>query len=124
MACKKILVADDNRDIVDMCRLILKKEKFQVIVAYDGDEALEKAFQEKPDLILLDVMMPKMDGFKVCESLRGDPRTKDTPIVMLTMKDQPDDKARGLGLGADEYLTKPLELDKLLEMVKERLSRH
>lgn len=118
---EKILIADDSTTTVDMIKAALEEEKFKVITANDGQEALDKTFHENPDLILLDVEMPKINGYLVCKKLKEDSKTKDIPIVMLTVKDTESDKQWGLGMGADEYLTKPFEPEKLVEIIKERL---
>ncbi len=122
MASEKILVVDDEPDIVDTIEFRLKSKGYKVISAYDGLEALEKARSEKPDLIVLDVMLPKMDGFQVCRLLKFDENFKDIPIVMLTAKTQESDKAAGTETGADEYMTKPFESEKLIEVVDRLLS--
>ena len=101
---KKILIVDDEKNIVDILRFNLRKEGFATIEAYDGEQAVELALSEKPDLILLDVMLPKMDGFTVCRKLR---QSISTPILMLTAKEEEVDKVLGLELGADDYITKP-----------------
>lgn len=118
---EKILVADDSTTIVEMIKAALEQENFQVITAHDGQEALDKAHQESPNLILLDVEMPKINGYLVCKRLKGDSRTKDIPIIMLTVKDKESDRQWGLGMGADEYLSKPFEPTELVEIIKERL---
>lgn len=121
MGKEKILVADDSPTVVAMLREALEEQGFQVIAAGDGQEALEKTRQEKPGLVVLDVEMPKINGYLVCKKLKDDPKTKDIPIVMLTVKDKESDKQWGLGMGADEYLSKPFEPTKLVEIIKERL---
>lgn len=121
MANEKILVVDDSPTIVNMIKAALEKAGFKVVAAFDGQEALDKTCQEKPDLIVLDVMMPKLNGYLVCKRLKEDAKTRHVPIIMLNVKDQASDKAWGLGMGADEYLTKPFEMEKLIEIIKERL---
>lgn len=123
MVCEKILVADDSTTIVDMIKAALEREKFNVITAKDGEEALNKVYQEMPDLILLDIEMPKINGYVVCKRIKAHPQTKDIPVIMLTVKSKESDKQWGLGMGADEYLTKPFEMEKLVEVIKERLQR-
>lgn len=118
---EKILVADDSTTTVSMIKAALEEERFNVITANDGQEALDKAYKESPDLILLDVEMPMINGYLVCKRLKGDSKTKDIPIIMLTVKDKESDRQWGLGMGADEYLTKPFEPTKLVEIIKERL---
>lgn len=117
---KKILIVDDERNIVDILRYNLKKEGFTTIEAYDGEEALDMALSQKPDLILLDVMLPKMDGFTVCRKLR---ERISIPILMLTAKEEEVDKVLGLELGADDYITKPFSPRELMARVKANLRR-
>lgn len=117
---KKILIVDDERNIVDILKFNLKKEGFTTIEAYDGEEALEMGLNQKPDLILLDVMLPKMDGFTVCRKLR---ERISIPILMLTAKEEEVDKVLGLELGADDYITKPFSPRELMARVKANLRR-
>ncbi len=117
---KKILIVDDEKNIVDILKFNLKKEGFTTVEAYDGEQALELAVNEKPDLILLDVMLPKMDGFTVCRKLR---QTMSTPILMLTAKEEEVDKVLGLELGADDYITKPFSQRELMARVKANIRR-
>lgn len=116
----KILVVDDEKNIVDILKFNLAKEGFQTIEAYDGEQAIECAQNEKPDLILLDIMLPKMDGFTVCRKLR---QTFSTPIIMITAKEEEVDKVLGLELGADDYITKPFSTRELMARVKANLRR-
>ncbi len=118
MGQKKILVVDDEVDLVETIRFPLESEGFTVLVSYNGEDALNQARTENPDLILLDIMLPKLDGYKVCRLLKFDERYRNIPILMLTAKTQEKDKAIGLETGADEYITKPFEMDELLEKVK------
>ena len=120
---KKILVVDDEVDLVETVRFPLEIEGFNVLVAYNGEEALNQARKENPDLILLDLMLPKLDGYKVCRLLKFDERYKHIPILMLTAKTQEKDKVLGMETGADEYITKPFEMDYLLKKVKEYLNK-
>ncbi|MBE7045840.1 MAG: response regulator transcription factor [Ruminococcaceae bacterium] len=115
-----ILVVDDEKPIVDILKLNLTKSGYKVVEAYDGEEAVEKAKSCDPDLILLDVMLPKMDGFGVCKKIR---ETSSTPIIMLTAREDEVDKVLGLELGADDYMTKPFSLRELLARVKANLRR-
>ena len=101
---RKILIVDDEKNIVDIIAFNLKKEGYTVITAADGEEGVQKAMEENPDLILLDIMMPKMDGYEVCKKIR---EKKNTPIIMLTARAEELDKVLGLELGADDYVTKP-----------------
>lgn len=105
----KVLIADDEDEIRDLLRYSLENEEYQVIETTNGEDALEKIKAEKPDLVILDVMMPKMTGFEVCEKLRSDGATCLIPVIMLTSLAQTKDKITGIKLGADEYLTKPFE---------------
>ncbi len=117
---QKILVVDDEKPIVDILKYNLKKESYKVFEAYDGEEAIKKALEEEPDLILLDVMLPKKDGFAVCKKLR---ETMSTPILMLTAREEEVDKVLGLELGADDYITKPFSVRELMARVKANLRR-
>jgi DNA-binding response OmpR family regulator len=118
MSQKKILVVDDELDLVETIRFQLETEGFNVITAYNGEDALNLARTENPDLILLDIMLPKLDGYKVCRLLKFDEKYKNIPIIMLTARAQEKDKIIGLETGANEYVTKPFDMDKLLEKVK------
>ena len=118
MKPKKILVVDDEVDLVETVRFPLELEGFDVLVSYNGEDALSQARKEKPDLIILDLMLPKLDGYKVCRLLKFDERYKHIPILMLTAKTQEKDKILGKETGADEYITKPFEMDYLMEKVK------
>ncbi len=115
---KRILVVDDEVDLVETVRFSLELEGYEVLVAYNGEEALNQARKENPDLILLDLMLPKLDGYKVCRLLKFDERYKHIPILMLTAKTQEKDKATGMETGANEYITKPFEMDELMKKVK------
>jgi len=118
---KKILIADDEQNIVISIEFLLRREGFEVLVAGDGEEALAKVRAEKPDLVLLDVMMPKMNGFDVCQALRSDPEQSATRILMLTAKGRDTEVSKGLGLGADGYMTKPFSTKELLAEVRKLL---
>ena len=115
-----ILVVDDEKPIVDIVRINLEKNGYRVIEAYSGNEAVSKALSEEPDLILLDVMLPGMDGFSVCKKVR---ETSAVPIIMLTARDEEVDKILGLELGADDYMTKPFSIRELMARVKANLRR-
>jgi DNA-binding response OmpR family regulator len=123
MSPKKILVVDDEVDLVETVRFPLEMEGFDVLVSYNGEDALSQARKEKPDLIILDLMLPKLDGYKVCRLLKFDERYKHIPILMLTAKTQEKDKILGMETGADEYITKPFEMDYLMEKVKAYLNK-
>lgn len=118
---KTILVADDEPFVLRSLEFILKKEGYRVLTAVDGQEALEKAMAERPDLCLLDIQMPRMDGNQVCRQLRDDPERKDTYIVMITAKGQEADRQISLDSGANEYITKPFSPRKVITRVKEIL---
>lgn len=117
---KKILVVDDEKPISDIINFNLAKEGFEVHTAFDGEEAVEKFAEVNPDLILLDLMLPKMDGLEVCRQIR---KTSEVPIIMLTAKDSEIDKVLGLELGADDYITKPFSNRELVARVKANLRR-
>lgn len=117
---RKILVVDDEKNIVEILKYNLQNENYTVLEANDGEEALEKAKSENPDLILLDVMLPKIGGFEVCKKIR---ETSDVPIIMLTAREEEVDKVLGLELGADDYMTKPYSMRELLARVKANLRR-
>ena len=119
---KKILVVDDEPDVASLLTLMLKSQGYNVIAAGDGQEALEKARAEGPDLIVLDIMLPKLDGYKVARMLKFDEKFSHIPIIMLTAKIQEKDRKTGLEMGADAYVTKPFDTMQLLEKVKEVLS--
>jgi DNA-binding response OmpR family regulator len=121
MSQKKVLIVDDEVDLVETLRFSLENEGFTILVSYDGEDALNQARKENPDLILLDLMLPKLDGYKVCRLLKFDERYKHIPILMLTAKTQEKDKLLGKETGADEYITKPFEINELLEKVKSYL---
>jgi len=123
MGPKKILVVDDEVDLVETVRFPLELEGYNVLVSYNGEDALSQARKERPDLIILDLMLPKLDGYKVCRLLKFDERYKHIPILMLTAKTQEKDKILGMETGADEYITKPFEIDDLLRKVKAHLNK-
>jgi len=115
---EKILIVDDERDIVKMLDYNLKKEGYRTISASDGEDALERVTREHPDLIILDLMLPGMDGLEVCKTLKQDTKTARIPIIMLTAKAQESDKIVGLELGADDYVTKPFSPRELIARIK------
>ncbi|MDD4801840.1 MAG: response regulator transcription factor [Syntrophomonas sp.] len=121
MAKSRILVVDDETYIVELVKFNLEKEGFQVIVAYDGLKALEMAKSENPDLIILDIMLPNMDGLEVCRVLKQDINYSFIPIIMLTARSEEIDTVLGLELGADDYIKKPFSPRELLARVKARL---
>ncbi|WP_018247522.1 response regulator [Orenia marismortui] len=119
----KILVVDDEVNIVELVKFNLEKEGYEVITAYDGEEAINKAKENNPNLIVLDLMLPKLDGFDVCRQIRKDNQLKRTPIIMLSAKGEEIDKILGLELGADDYVTKPFSPRELIARVKAVLRR-
>jgi DNA-binding response OmpR family regulator len=117
----KILIVDDEPNIIISLEFLMKKEGFDIAVATDGEEALAKVASFGPDLMLLDVMMPKKSGFEVCEALRADPANANLQIVMLTAKGRDTEVAKGLAIGADAYVTKPFSTKELVAKVKSML---
>jgi len=115
---KKILVVDDERHIVRLVEVNLTRAGYDVVSAYDGVEALEKVEEDMPDMIVLDVMMPRMDGFEVLKNLQADPKYKDIPVIMLTAKAQDADIFKGWQSGVSSYLTKPFNPKELLVFVQ------
>ena len=118
---KKVLIVDDEKAIVDILEYNLQKESYETLKAYDGPEGLRMAREENPDLVLLDVMLPGMDGFEVCRRLREE--RNDVPIVMITAREEETDKVFGLENGADDYVTKPFSMRELLARVKANMRR-
>ncbi len=121
MSDKKILVVDDEPDILMGIKDLLTFEGFQVITAEDGQTALSVARKENPDLIILDLMLPKLDGYKVCRLLKFDKKRKDLPILMLTARTQAEEKQMGLAMHANEYIFKPYNAQELVNLVKKYL---
>ena len=119
----KVLVADDEPNIVISLEYLLKREGYTVLVAKDGQEALDAIALERPDLVLLDVMMPKKTGFEVCQAVRANEALQSTKILMLTAKGRDTDVAKGLALGADAYMTKPFSTRELVLKVAQMLGR-
>ena len=117
---KKILIVDDEKNIVDIVAFNLKKEGYEVVCAYDGEQGLKLALEENPALILLDIMMPKLDGFEVCRAVR---EKSQVPIIMLTARAEEVDKVLGLELGADDYVTKPFSFRELMARIKANIRR-
>ncbi len=118
---KKILIVDDEKPIVDILKFNLEKEGYKTVEAYDGEQAVKLALETKPDLIILDVMLPKMDGFTVCRKIR---QKLSCPVIMLTAKEEVVDKIIGLELGADDYMTKPFSIRELIARIKANLRKH
>ncbi|MDA8233466.1 MAG: response regulator transcription factor [Clostridia bacterium] len=119
----KILVVDDEQHIVELVKFNLEKEGYQVVCAHDGATAIKKFQEENPDLMVLDIMLPEMDGLEVCRRLRSLPNGSDVPVIMLTAKGEEVDKVLGLEIGADDYMTKPFSPRELVARVKARLRR-
>ncbi len=117
---EKILVVDDEKPIAEIIKYNLEEEGFEVLVAFDGEEALRLAFGERPALILLDIMLPRIDGFTVCKQIR---RKMNVPIIMLTAREGEIDKVMGLEIGADDYVTKPFSARELIARIKATLRR-
>ena len=117
---EKILIVDDDKNISELLRIYLDKDGFETVSAYDGEEALSLFREYHPDLILLDIMLPKMDGRQVCREIR---KNSETPIIMLTAKGETFDKVLGLDLGADDYIVKPFEAKEVIARVKAVLRR-
>ena len=123
MAKGKILVVDDEIYIVHILDFSLGMEGYEVLTALDGEQALEKAHAEHPDLIVLDIMMPKLDGYETCKLLKADPATKDIPVILLSAKGRNVDQKVGFEVGADDYITKPFSPRKLVERINALLGQ-
>jgi two-component system alkaline phosphatase synthesis response regulator PhoP len=121
MSSKKILIVDDEVDLVEAICFQLELEGYTVLVSHNGEDALNQARRESPHLILLDVMLPKLDGYKVCRLLKFDEKYKHIPVLMLTAKTQQKDKSMGMETGADEYITKPFDMEELMKKVRSYL---
>lgn len=119
----KIMIVDDEPDIVKLVKVSLEMANFEVSEAFSGQEALDKVQDAKPDIILLDIMMPDINGFEVCKRLKADTKTKDIPVIMLTAKGQRGDAEQGLKEGADDYIIKPFDPYELGEQVLEILRK-
>jgi len=118
---KRILIVDDERELVKAIEIRLQQAGYEALIAYDGKEGLEKTYKEKPDLIILDLMLPKMDGYKVCSLLKADTRYGKIPIIIFTARAQESNIEMGQEAGADAYMTKPFEYQVLLSKIKELL---
>ena len=123
MGKKKILIIDDEVDLLEMVRMRLEANGYNIIIAQDGQEGLEKAQNERPDLILCDVMMPRKDGYEVCSTLKTDERYSKIPLILFTAKAQKDDAEIGQEVGADAYVTKPFESLILINKIEELLNK-
>ena len=117
MAKGKILVVDDEIYIVHILDFSLGMEGYEVVTALDGEQALQKVQDLRPDLIVLDIMMPKMDGYETCKALKADPQTRDIPVILLSAKGRSVDQQMGLEVGAEDYITKPFSPRKLVERI-------
>ena len=120
---KKVLIADDEQNIVISLEFLMKREGYQVEVANDGEEAVRRIRASRPDLVLLDVMMPKKSGFEVCQEVKSDPALGAVRILMLTAKGRGTELAKGLALGADAYMTKPFSTRELVDKVRSLLEQ-
>ena len=118
---KKILIVDDEADIIEILQFVLETNGYECITAFDGEEGLKLAKEANPDLIILDVMMPKINGYKISRLLKYDVKYKNIPILMITARSQDKDKQIGEETGADEYITKPFQIENVLEKVKKYL---
>ena len=118
---RSILIADDEPNILISLEYLMKREGYAVSLARDGEEAVQSILRDRPDLVLLDVMMPKKSGFEVCQEVRANDAARDTLILMLTAKGRETDVAKGLGLGADAYMMKPFSTKELVQKVREML---
>lgn len=123
MAQKKILIVDDEEDVLELVRYNLEKNGYAVVTAATGEEALEKVRTQTPDLIVLDLMLPGVDGFNVCKQLKGNPKTEHLPVIMLTAKGEEADIVTGLELGADDYVLKPFSPKVLIARIRRSLQR-
>ncbi len=124
MAKSKILVVDDNAYLVDILSFSLEMENYEVLKAYDGEEALKIIGDITPDLILADIMMPKMDGFELCKKTKENPDTKDIPFLFLTAKGKLGDQLKGFSLGGDDYIVKPFNLNDLLKKIAKSIEQY
>jgi two-component system alkaline phosphatase synthesis response regulator PhoP len=121
---KTILIVDDEEYIVTSLEYVMKSAGFDVVVAYDGDEAIAKVTATVPDLLITDIMMPKLNGFDLCEKIRANPLWTSIRIIILTAKGRDSEREKGLSLGADDYMTKPFSTRELLKRVKELLGEN
>lgn len=120
---KRILVVDDEIYIVHILEFTLTMEGYDVVTAADGDEALRKVEEDRPDLVVLDIMMPRMDGYEVCRRLREEEETRDLPVILLSAKGRPIDRETGMEVGANDYIVKPFSPRRLLEKIRDLLDR-
>jgi len=120
---KKIMIIDDEKDLVDFVKIRLEANGYQVVSAYDGEEGVVICLRENPDLVLLDILIPKIDGLKVCQALKKGPSTAGIPIIMLTAKDRTEDIKLAREAGADGYIIKPFDSATLLLNIKDQLDK-
>ncbi|HOY09046.1 MAG TPA: response regulator [Candidatus Omnitrophota bacterium] len=120
---KTVLVIDDEKDMVFGLQMMFEANNFEVVTAFDGQEALNKARQIKPDIIILDLMLPKIDGYRVCRMLKFDEKYRKTPIIMLTARTSAEDKKIGMDVGADAYVVKPFDQQVFMAKVTELLKQ-
>lgn len=123
MEKKRILLVDDEKQLVELVSMRLEANGYEVIPAYDGQDALDKARKTKPDLIILDLMLPKIDGYKVCRMIKFDEKYKHIPIIMFTARAQENDERLGYEVGANGYITKPFEAQELLNKIADLLKQ-
>ena len=123
MEKKKILIIDDEQDLVDFVKIRLETNGYQVVSAYNGEEGIVTCVRENPDLVLLDILIPKIDGFKVCQALKKAPSTAGIPIIMLTAKDRTEDIKSAKEVGADGYIIKPFDSATMLLSIKDQLAK-
>jgi two-component system, OmpR family, KDP operon response regulator KdpE len=120
MANEKVLIIDDKEDSVQMLAMLLERRNFEVVRAFSAEDGLRKAYRHQPDIVLLDIMMPEMDGWEVCRRIRD---MSDVPIMFLTAREDIKEKVRGLEMGADDYVTKPYDIDELVARIRAHLRR-
>lgn len=118
MVQKTILIVDDEKDLVDLMAVMLETQGFVVMKAFSGEEAITKLEEQKPDIILLDIMMPQMSGYEFCQKIKGDDRHKSIPVILVTAKVQSEDQKRGKEAGADGFITKPYEYSQLIQEIQ------
>ncbi len=118
MSKKIILVIDDERDLVDLLAMRLEIDGFTIMKAFNGKEALSKLKEKKPDIILLDIMMPEMNGYEVCQEIKNDSQYKNIPVIILTAKVRKEDQERGRQVGSDDFIAKPYEYSELIEKIQ------
>jgi len=123
MSKARLLIVEDDFDISNMLRIYFSGQEYDVDIAPRGSDALEKTRQQLPHLIVLDIMLPDIDGYEVCRRLRTQPRTRHIPVIFLTQKDERSDKLQGLELGADDYITKPFDIEELKLRVQNAIAR-